>query len=136
MMTSKMLRPVKPGGGNVVIRKVESGLESVRKSYHASLGAALDRKLFVVAGFVGTLIMGGLMLRAAPSELLPQEDRGSLFFQYLAPEGTGFSATVREALKVEDANTLIESQLWQQLMHNIEHQLRKIAYAQTKDTDR
>ena len=35
------------------------------------------------------------------------------------------------ALKVEDANTLIESQLWQQLMHHIEHNLRKIAYAKT-----
>lgn len=35
------------------------------------------------------------------------------------------------ALKVEDANTLIESQLWQQLMHNIEHNLRKVAYAKT-----
>ena len=40
------------------------------------------------------------------------------------------------ALNVKDANNLIESQLWQQLMHHIEHQLRKIAYAQTKDTDR
>lgn len=36
---------------------------------------------------------------------------------------------VYSALKVEDANTIIESQLWQQLMHNIEHNLRKIAYA-------
>ena len=35
------------------------------------------------------------------------------------------------ALKVEDANTLIESQLWQQLMHHIEHNLQKIAYAKT-----
>ena len=35
------------------------------------------------------------------------------------------------ALKVEDANTLIEAQLWQTLMHNIEHNLRKIAYAKT-----
>ena len=35
------------------------------------------------------------------------------------------------ALNAKDANTLIESQLWQQLMHNIEHQLRKVAYAQT-----
>ena len=35
------------------------------------------------------------------------------------------------ALKGEDANTLIESQLWQQLMHHIEHNLRKIAYAKT-----
>lgn len=37
------------------------------------------------------------------------------------------------ALNVKDANDLIESQLWQQLMHNIEHHLRKIAYAQTKN---
>lgn len=39
------------------------------------------------------------------------------------------------ALNVKDANNLIESQLWQQLMHHIEHQLRKIAYAQTKNPD-
>lgn len=35
------------------------------------------------------------------------------------------------ALNVEDANALIESQLWQQLMHTIEHHLRKAAYAKT-----
>ena len=35
------------------------------------------------------------------------------------------------ALNVKDANDLIESQLWQQLMHNIEHHLRKTAYAKT-----
>lgn len=33
------------------------------------------------------------------------------------------------ALNGKDASDLIESQLWQQLMHHIEHQLRKIAYA-------
>ena len=38
------------------------------------------------------------------------------------------------ALNVKDANDLIESQLWQQLMHHIEHQLRKVAYAQTQNT--
>ena len=41
---------------------------------------------------------------------------------------------VYAALNVKDANALIESQLWQQLMHKIEQQLRKVAYAQTKDT--
>ena len=35
------------------------------------------------------------------------------------------------ALDVKDANDLVESQLWQQLMHHIEHNLRKIAYAKT-----
>lgn len=39
------------------------------------------------------------------------------------------------ALNVKDANTLIESQLWQQLMRNIEHQLRKAANAQTQNPD-
>ena len=38
------------------------------------------------------------------------------------------------ALNVKEAHDLIESQLWQQLMHHIEHHLRKAAYAQTKDT--
>ena len=38
------------------------------------------------------------------------------------------------ALNAKDANDLIESQLWQQLMHHIEHQLRKAAYANTKDS--
>ncbi len=35
------------------------------------------------------------------------------------------------ALSVKDARDLIESQLWQQLMHHIEHHLRKAAYANT-----
>ena len=35
------------------------------------------------------------------------------------------------ALGVKDANDLIESQLWKQLMHHIEHHLRKAAYANT-----
>ena len=35
------------------------------------------------------------------------------------------------ALDAKDANALIESQLWHQLMHKIEHRLRKTAYAQT-----
>ena len=37
------------------------------------------------------------------------------------------------ALAAKDANALIEAQLWQQLMHHIEHQLRKVAYAQTQN---
>ena len=33
------------------------------------------------------------------------------------------------ALNVKDKNDLIETQLWQQLMHHLEHHLRKVAYA-------
>ena len=38
------------------------------------------------------------------------------------------------ALNVKDKNDLIESQLWRQLMHYIEHHLRKTAYANSKDS--
>ena len=41
------------------------------------------------------------------------------------------SNDVYAGLNAKDANALIESQLWRQLMHKIEHQLRKAAYAQT-----
>ena len=41
------------------------------------------------------------------------------------------SNDVYAGLNANDANALIESQLWRQLMHKIEHQLRKAAYAQT-----
>ena len=40
------------------------------------------------------------------------------------------------ALNVKDKNDLIASQLWQQLMHHLEHHLRKTAYANSKDSDR
>lgn len=41
-----------------------------------------------------------------------------------------------EALNVKDKIDLIEYQLWQQLMSHVEHQLRKTAYANSKDSDR
>ena len=47
--------------------------------------------------------------------------------QHIIPDRT------YDALNVKDKNDLIESQLWQQLMHGLEHRLRKIAYAQTKN---
>ena len=40
------------------------------------------------------------------------------------------------ALNDKDKSALIESQLWQQLMHHIEHHLRKAAYANAKDSNR
>ena len=39
------------------------------------------------------------------------------------------------ALNVKDKNDLVESQLWRQLMHHIEHQLRKTADANSKDSN-
>ena len=50
--------------------------------------------------------------------------------QYVIPDAA------YAALNVKDKNDLIEYQLWQQLMRHIEHQLRKTADANSKDSDR
>ena len=41
------------------------------------------------------------------------------------------SAGTYAALNAKDKNDLIESYLWRNLMHTLEHHLRKIAYANT-----
>ncbi|MET0546662.1 MAG: efflux RND transporter permease subunit [Caulobacterales bacterium] len=101
MMCSKLLRQVEPGSGNRVVRYVDKMFNKVRDSYTRSLDAALDRKALVVGGFVVTVLMGGLMLRGLPSELLPQEDRGGLFLNFTAPDGTGFDATLKSLEKTD-----------------------------------
>ena len=45
--------------------------------------------------------------------------------QHVIPAGT------YAALNAKDKNDLIESFLWRNLMHTLEHHLRKIAYANT-----
>ena len=43
--------------------------------------------------------------------------------QHVIPDGT------YAALNAKDKNDLIESCLWRNLMHTLEHRLRKVAYA-------
>ena len=43
--------------------------------------------------------------------------------QHVIPDGT------YDALNAKDKNDLIEACLWRNLMHTLEHHLRKVAYA-------
>ena len=52
-------------------------------------------------------------------------DGQSFTAQHVNPDGT------YAALNAKDKNDLIESFLWRNLMHTLEHHLRKIAYANT-----
>jgi len=49
----------------------------------------------------------------------------SFIAQHVIPDGT------YDALSAKAKDNLIESQLWQNLMHTLEQHLRKAAYAQT-----
>ena len=99
MMCSKLLRPV--GEGTRLSRAVDSLMNGVRRSYRASLEAALNAKYVVLAAFAFIGLGGLFLFTQLPSELSPAEDRGNIFVSVTAPEGSGFEYTSRIMHQVE-----------------------------------
>jgi len=99
MMASKMLRPAKTD--SKLRQRVEAAMSAVRRSYRASLEAALGAKPIVMVLFVGVLLVGGFIFSRLSSELTPQEDRGNLIVSVQGPEGAGFEYTRRIMQRVE-----------------------------------
>ncbi|MBI1250915.1 MAG: multidrug transporter AcrB [Alphaproteobacteria bacterium] len=100
MMSSKILRPVKQG--SPLVRIVDGVLNAVRRSYRASLEAALNLKWAAFLLFALVLLGGWHLFSRLPSELTPQEDRGNMLVSIEAPEGSGFEYTRRVMGQVED----------------------------------
>lgn len=88
LMCSLMLQPVQKGGA--INRWVTRGLDAVRRSYAASLGAAMAAKPMVMGLFAVLLAGGYFLFTALPGELTPPEDRGRVSVNMTAPEGSGF----------------------------------------------
>jgi multidrug efflux pump len=100
MMCSKLIKPVKTS--TRLSRTVDALLEALRRSYRASLEAAMNAKPIVFAMFGGVLLLGGFIFTQLSSELTPPEDRGNLVIQVQAPEGSGFEYTSRVMQQVEE----------------------------------
>jgi multidrug efflux pump len=100
MMCSKLIKPVKTS--TRLSRTVDALLEALRRSYRASLEAAMNAKPIVFALFGGVLLLGGFIFTQLSSELTPPEDRGNLVIQVQAPEGSGFEYTSRVMQQVEE----------------------------------
>jgi multidrug efflux pump len=100
MMCSRYLRPAKQE--TRLHAFVEKQLERIRRSYRASLEAAMGAKplVFAVAGLV--MAGGAFLFFSLSSELTPVEDRGNLVISVQAPEGSGFEYTSRVMGQVED----------------------------------
>ena len=99
MMCSKLIKPVKTS--TKLSRTVDSILDALRRSYRASLEAAMNAKPLVFAMFAGVILIGGFIFTQLPSELTPPEDRGNFNIQVQAPEGAGFEYTNRVMRQVE-----------------------------------
>ena len=99
MMCSKLIKPVK--SSTPLTRFVDAVLDALRKSYRASLEAAMNAKPVVFAMFGAVLLIGGFIFTRLSSELTPPEDRGNLIVVMQAPEGSGFEYTNRVMGQVE-----------------------------------
>jgi multidrug efflux pump len=102
MLASRLLRPA--AGEGWLARTVDKGMHRLRNSYHASLDALLGRRSATLAAGALVLALGlaafGLF-QVIPRELVPNEDRGRVDVNILAPEGAGYDYTLAVAKKVE-----------------------------------
>ncbi|MBA4000335.1 MAG: multidrug transporter AcrB [Brevundimonas sp.] len=94
MMASKILRPA--SGQGWLARKVDGGMDALKRSYQASLDGLLNAR-FAVAGVGAVIILvmigSAAMFMSLPNELVPNEDRGRVMVRVQGPEGAGFNYT-------------------------------------------
>ncbi|MET0181634.1 MAG: efflux RND transporter permease subunit, partial [Caulobacterales bacterium] len=99
MMCSKLLRPARQE--TKLHHFVEKVLDSVRRSYRASLIAAMDAKAVVIGLFAIVVLGGGFLFFSLSSDLTPAEDRGVIQTFVATPEGSGFDYTSRVMSQTE-----------------------------------
>ncbi|MDB5495585.1 MAG: AcrB/AcrD/AcrF family protein, partial [Phenylobacterium sp.] len=102
MLASRLLRPA--AGEGWLARTVDKGMHKLRSSYHASLDALLGRRSATLAAgvLVAALALAAYgLFQVIPRELVPNEDRGRVDVNILAPEGAGYDYTLAIAKKVE-----------------------------------
>jgi multidrug efflux pump len=102
MLGSRLLRPAASEG--LVARFVDGAMHKLRNSYHASLEAMLGRRSATIAAFGLVVVLGAAafgLFQALPRELVPNEDRGRVDVNIIAPEGAGYDYTYAIAKRVE-----------------------------------
>ncbi|KQW66550.1 multidrug transporter AcrB [Phenylobacterium sp. Root77] len=102
MLASKLLRPAH--GEGFLARRVDAAMAKLKSSYHASLDSLLGdrRATFATIGLVIVLAAGaGGLFAVLPRELVPEEDRGRVDLNIVAPEGAGYDYTMKAAAQIE-----------------------------------
>lgn len=101
MMSSKFVRPHSEEKSNPVNRWVNARLDGVSRRYKGLLDHTVERPwLFGVLLLIALALSFGLF-KLVPSELAPQEDRGSFQVSIVGPEGAGYDYTVKQVQQVE-----------------------------------
>jgi multidrug efflux pump len=99
MMCSLLIRPVKQE--SKLARLVGGLLETVRRSYRASLAVVVSTKIIAIVLLVVVSVIGWLTFASLPSELTRPEDRGNFSVRVETPEGASFELTEQVMADVE-----------------------------------
>ncbi len=101
MMCSQLLG--RGTSSNRFIKWAERRLAALEQGYRQALAGALQMPLVVLA--IATALTGAavLLYRALPQELVPNEDRGTIFISARAPEGATLAFTDAGVRKIEQA---------------------------------
>lgn len=99
MMCGKLMQAHEHQGP--VARFLERGITAVNRGYRAMLVATLRVRWLIVVMVLAVAGGSWQLLSTLKSELAPIEDRGVLFIQGSAPEGSTIDFTSRYALQVE-----------------------------------
>ncbi len=102
MLCSKILKPIHGTGTSRAARAFDAFFEALDRRYRQVLQAALRHRLLTTAVAAAAVIVGGILFRFMPSELVPTEDRGIGFGIVLAPEGATLGYTDHYMREVEN----------------------------------
>ena len=111
MIASRLLRPVKPGGGSRFMQFTERGFDKLQRLYETVLDIALSHRVWVMLLGLGTAVLTVIAYQALEEEFLPDEDKGRFLAFVIAPEGATSEYTdrmVREAEEILAATPEIE----------------------------
>jgi multidrug efflux pump len=101
MLCSKLLKPLHHTGDSWASRSFDAFFEFLDKVYHRILNAALRHRPLMIIAAVVTVVLGVVLFRTLPKELVPVEDRGIGFGIVIAPEGATLDYTDRYMREIE-----------------------------------
>lgn len=101
MLCSRMLQPLHGTKRNWANRSFDAFFDFLNRAYERTLRIALARRLLIVIGAAGMIVVAVLLFRVLPRELVPIEDRGVAFGILIAPEGSTLEYTDRYMREVE-----------------------------------
>ncbi len=85
-----------------IYNKIEAGFVAFTRGYRWLLNGALHHRWIVITGWLITLGVGALLFTTMKSELSPIEDRGVIFGQVSAPQGSTPQYTADQLRPIEE----------------------------------